>query len=584
MILDKINSPQDVKLLNYKQLTMLASEIRVALLKNMSEIGGHVGPNLGLIEATIALHYVFNSPIDKFIFDVSHQSYTHKILTGRKDAYINPEKYGTVTGFTCPEESEHDFFNIGHTSTSISLATGLAKARDLAGRQENIIAIIGDGSMTGGMAFEGLNVASEQATNLIIVVNDNDMSIAESHGGIIKHLAQLRENNGVIDNNFFKVLGFDYLFVAEGNEVEPLIKAFESVKDIDKPVVVHINTKKGKGYKIAEENKEDWHWYPPFDLETGSKRQRFSSISLDTIVADYLQKKMKADSSIVLITPAVPMTVGFTSEIRQSLGKQYVDVGIAEEQAITMAAGISKNGGKAIVATHSTFYQRTYDQISHDLCINKCPVTLLVRNGSVWGANDETHLGFFDVAMMSNIPNLVYLAPTTCEEYLAMLDWSIEQNEHPVAIRIPKNGIQHASEAVETDYGHLNTNIVTVKGELVAIFALGDFYQMGEELSRAITDNYGFIPTLINPRYMTGLDYELLKHLENNHKVVITLEDGILDGGYGQKIASYYGNTELRILNYGLAKEFVNGFKASNLLFNNGIEINSIVKEIKRYI
>lgn len=584
MILDNINSPKDVKLLNIKQLVELVSEIRNVLIKNMSEIGGHVGPNLGLVEATIALHYVFNSPEDKFIFDVSHQCYTHKILTGRKDAYINPEKYRSVTGFTCPTESEHDFFNIGHTSTSISLATGMAHARDLAGRKENIIAIIGDGSLTGGMAFEGLNVGSELSTNLIIVINDNDMSIAESHGGLIKHLAYLRENNGLVDDNYFKALGFEYFYVANGNDIIPLVDTFKKIKDAVKPIVVHINTKKGKGYKIAEYNKEDWHWFPPFQIETGKKRQKFPSVSLDTIVADYLEKKMKADPSIVLITPAVPMTVGFTPEIRKRLGKQYIDVGIAEEQAVTMAAGISRNGGKAIVATHSTFYQRTYDQISHDLCINKCPVTLLVRNGSVWGANDETHLGFFDVAMMSNIPNLVYLAPTNCEEYIAMLDWSIEQNEYPVAIRIPKNGIQHNDKPIDTDYSNLNKNLVTISGEKIAIFALGDFYQMGEELSHAIKDNFGFMPSLINPRYMTGLDYELLENLKKDHTIVITLEDGILDGGYGQKIASYYGGVNLKVINYGLAKEFVDRYNASTLLSNNGIDIHKIISKISELI
>lgn len=584
MYLESINSPTDLKELNIQELTMLSSEIREALLLNMSEIGGHFGSNFGLIELTIALHFVFNSPVDKFVFDVSHQSYIHKILTGRKEAYLNPQKYGSVTGFTNPKESVHDFFNIGHTSTSISLATGLAKARDLAGNKENVIAIIGDGSMTGGEAFEGLNVASEQATNLIVIVNDNDMAIAEPHGGLIKHFSELRASNGNLQNNYFKTLGFEYYYVSEGNEIQPLIEVLEKVKDTTKPVVVHINTQKGNGYKIAEDNKEDWHWYPPFIIETGEKRRKYTAENLDNIVADYLLDKIKKDSSVVVITPAVPMTVGFTPEKRKQAGNQYVDVGIAEEHAVTMAAGIAKNGGKPIIATHSTFYQRTYDQISHDLCINNSPVTMLVRNGSVWGANDATHLGFFDVAMMSNIPNLVYLAPTTCEEYLAMLDWSIEQDKCPVAIRIPRNGVVHTSELVEKDYSIINRNLVTQHGEKVAIFALGDFYQMGVDLADAISQDLSFKPTIINPRYMTGLDIDLLEQLKDKHSIVVTLEDGIIEGGYGQKIASYYGPTNMKVLNYGLRKEFLDGYMASAVLKECGIDVYMIIDTLKKLL
>lgn len=581
MYLENINSPKDLKALDMDQLTVLASEIRDALLHNISEIGGHFGPNFGLVEASIALHYVFNSPVDKFVFDVSHQSYIHKMLTGRKDAYTNPEKYRSVTGFTNPEESNHDFFNIGHTSTSIGLATGLAKARDLAGRNENIIAIIGDGSMTGGQAFAGLNVASEQATNLIVVVNDNDMAIAEAHGGLIKHFAELRANNGNVENNYFKALGFDYYYVAEGNSIEPLVEVFKKVKDTTKPVVVHINTQKGKGYKVAENNKEGWHWIAPFDIETGKKKLTATGEFYGNIVGDYLFEKMQKDPSVVYITPAVPMTIGFTAERRKLAGRQYVDVGISEEQAVTMAAGVAKNGGKPVVATHSTFYQRTYDQISHDLCINNVPATLLVRNGSVWGANDVTHLGFFDIAMMSNIPNLVYLAPTNCEEYLAMLDWSIEQTQYPVAIRIPCNAVTHTTEPVEKDYSNLNKNLVTIMGEKVAIFALGDFYQMGEEFVAAIKDELGFQPTLINPRYITGLDTDLLESLKKDHQLVITLEDGIIEGGYGQKIASYYGDSDMKVKNFGLKKEFVDGYDKNKYLIENHICVNSIFHNIK---
>lgn len=576
MVLDNIDSPKDLKGLSLQQLETLAAEIRNVLIHKMSISGGHFGPNLGVVEATIALHYVFNSPVDKIIFDVSHQSYVHKILTGRKEAYINDDEKWSVTGFTSPKESEHDFFSIGHTSTSISLACGLARARDLKGDNENIIAFIGDGSLSGGLAFEGLNVGGEMNTNLIVVVNDNNMAIADPHGATTLHLSKLRESKGQAKDNYFRSLGFDYLFVENGNSISPLIDAFSKVKDTPRPVVIHICTQKGKGYAVAEKNCEGWHYHAPFDIETGQKKSAGIGENYGFTVRDFLLKKMEMDPSICVITPAVPMSCGFNAEIRQKLGKQFVDVGIAEEHAVTMAAGIAKNGGKPIVVSLSTFYQRAYDQILHDLCINKCAATLLVRNGSIWGDTDETHLGFFDIAMMSNIPNLVYLAPTNCEEYLAMLDWSIEQNEHPVAIRIPCNKLVHTDKPVDKDYSTLNKSLVTQQGNKVALFALGDFYQMGEEFAQAIKDEYGFQPTLVNPRYISGVDSELLERLKDNHQLIITLEDGIVEGGYGLKIARYYATSKMKVINYGLNKEFTDGIKAPQLLQRNGITFDNI--------
>lgn len=576
MILDNINSPKDLKGLSVQQLDSLADEIRQVLIRKMSLSGGHFGPNLGVVEATIALHYVFNSPIDKIVFDVSHQSYVHKILTGRKAAYINDDVKWSVTGYTNPGESEHDYFSLGHTSSSISLACGLAKARDIKGDKENIIAFIGDGSLSGGLAFEGLNVGGEMGTNLIVVVNDNNMAIAEPHGATTLHLAKLRETKGMAEDNYFRSLGFEYVFVEDGNKVESLIEAFAKVKDSDHPVVVHICTQKGKGYHFAEENREGWHFHAPFDIETGQKKGGFVGENYGFTVRDFLLKKMEIDPTICVITPAVPMTCGFNAEIRQKLGKQFIDVGIAEEHAVTMAAGIAKNGGKPIVVSLSTFYQRTYDQIAQDLCINKCAATLLVRNGSIWGDTDETHLGFFDIAMMSNIPNLVYLAPTNCEEYLAMLDWSIGQNEHPVAIRIPCNKLVHTDKPVDKDYSNLNKSLVVQKGEKVALFALGDFFQMGEEFAKAIEEEFGFKPTLVNPRYMTGVDTELLESLKKDHQLVITMEDGIIEGGYGQKVTSYYSTSELKVVNLGLKKVFTNQVSANDLLLSNGLTVDNI--------
>ena len=579
-ILDKIESPKDLKTLSISEMKELAEEIRSALLKKLSIHGGHFGPNFGMVEAIIAMHYVFESPKDKLVFDVSHQSYPHKILTGRKDAFLYEDHYDDVTGYTNPEESEHDWFNVGHTSTSISLASGLAKARDLKGENYNVIAIIGDGSLSGGEALEGLDFAGEQKSNFIIVVNDNDMSIAENHGGLYKNLKELRASNGTCECNLFKAMGLDYVYVNDGNNLESLIDTFKKVKDIDHPIVVHINTEKGKGYKLAEDNKENWHWTMPFDIETGKPTVSFDGEDYGDLTAKFLLNKMKKDEKVVAIVAAVPTNIGFTKERRLEAGKQFVDVGIAEEHGIAMASGIAKNGGKPVFATHSSFMQRTYDQLSQDLCINNSPATILVNTASVYGMNDVTHLGLYDIPMISNIPNMVYLAPTSKEEYFAMLDWSIEQTEHPVAIRIPCNGVISDGRAPDTDYSDINKFKVEQKGEKIAILALGDFYQLGEKLAKEIKEKLNITPTLINPRYITGLDEELLNELKQNHNQVITLEDGILEGGFGEKIASFYGNTDMKVKNYGIKKAFYDKYDLKKLLKANKLTPQQILAEI----
>lgn len=579
-ILTAIEGPSDLKKLDKEQLKELSVEMREALLNRLSKHGGHFGPNLGIVEATIALHYVFNSPVDKFVFDVSHQSYCHKMLTGRRDAYIYDDHFDDVSGYTNPKESEHDFFNVGHTSTSISLASGLAKARDLLGNKENIIAIIGDGSLGGGEALEGLNFASELKSNFIIVVNDNDMSIAENHGGLYKNLKELRDSNGTCSNNLFKAMGLDYIYESDGNNIEKLIKVFSKVKDIDHPVVVHINTNKGKGYAIAEENKEDWHFHTPFDIKTG--KSKFSSNGEDyaTLTADFLLKKMKEDKSVVALVAAVPKNIGFDKNKRNIAGKQFIDVGISEEHGIAMISGIAKNGGKPVFATHSSFMQRTYDQLSQDLCVNNNPATILVNTASVYGMNDVTHLGIFDIPLISNIPNMVYLAPTSKEEYFAMLDWSIEQQEYPVAIRIPCNGVISDNREIDKDYSNINRYKIEQEGSKICIIALGDFYQLGEEIVKAITHKTKMVPTLINPRYITGLDEKLLENLKLNHELVITLEDGIVEGGFGQKIASFYGTSNMKVKNYGIKKSFPDRYIADELLEENGISVEQIVQDV----
>lgn len=579
MYIEKVNSPADIKSLSKEQLQIMASEIRAGLMNRLSKKGGHFGPNFGFVEATIALHYVFNSPVDKFVFDVSHQSYVHKMLTGRKDAYIYDEHFEDVSGYTNPEESEHDFFNVGHTSTSVSLACGLAKGRDLKGDRENIIAVIGDGSLSGGEALEGIDFASELDSNLIIVVNDNDMSIAENHGGLYKNLKELRDSDGKCECNIFKAMGLDYMYVSDGNDIETLIKAFESVKDINHPIVVHLNTKKGKGYKPAELNKENWHWCMPFDVETGESKVTFDGEEYGSMTCEYLLNKMKADKKVVAVVAAVPTCIGFTEDKRKEAGKQFVDVGIAEEHAVAMVSGIAKNGGKPVFATHSSFFQRTYDQISQDLCVNSNAATLLVNTASVYGMNDVTHLGIYDIPMMSNIPNLVYLAPTNSEEYFAMLDWSIEQNKYPVAIRIPCNGVIHTDAKVDTDYSDINKYQIMQKGENIAIIALGDFYQLGESVSSLISEKTGITPTLINPRFITGADEEMLEGLKKNHSKVITLEDGVLDGGFGEKIARYYSSSDVKVYNYGLKKEFIDRYSVDDILEQNHLTPELIVND-----
>ena len=579
MYLENINGPSDVKKLTIEEMNKLAAEMRDALLKRASIHGGHFGPNFGMVEATIALHYVFESPEDKMVYDVSHQTYPHKMLTGRKDAYLYEEHYDDVSGYSNPHESEHDFFNVGHTSTSVSLACGLAKARDLKGGKGNVIAVIGDGSLSGGEALEGLDFASELKSNLIIVVNDNDMSIAENHGGLYGNLKLLRETDGKAECNFFKAMGLDYVYVGNGNDIGALIDAFKSVKDAGKPVVVHIVTLKGKGYKPAEEDKEAWHWHMPFDIKTGKPLMDSDGEDYSSVTAEYLLDKMKKDKNVVAITSATPTVMGFTADKRHEAGSRFVDVGIAEETAVALASGIAAGGGKPVYGVYSSFIQRTYDQLSQDLCINNNPATIIVYAASVYGMNDVTHLGIYDIPMISNIPNLVYLAPTTKEEYLAMLEWSIEQNEHPVAIRVPDGEMISDGKKVSKDFSELNRYEITEKGSKIAIIGLGSFYGLACKAAKEIESRTGVKATLINPYYITGTDDELLESLKADHDVVITLEDGMLDGGFGEKIARFYGNSDVKVLNYGLKKEFLDRYDVNEVLKENHLTPAQIAED-----
>ena len=576
MFLEKIKSPADVKSLDIKSLEQLAAEMRVALLKKLSQRGGHVGPNLGFVEATIALHYVFESPKDKIVYDVSHQSYSHKMLTGRTQAFLDESHYGDVTGYSEPTESEHDFFMVGHTSTSVSLALGLATARDVLHESGNVIAVIGDGSLSGGEAFEGLDNAGEYATNFIVVVNDNEMSIAENHGGLYKSLAELRATGGKSENNYFKTLGFDYKYLEQGNDIASLIEIFKSVKDTTRPVVVHIHTQKGRGFSFAENNREGWHWAAPFDIETGEIHWG-SGENYGEILGLYLMAKIKSDPKVVVIHSAVPAGIGFYESRRKEAGKQYIDVGIAEEHAVALASGLAKGGAKPVYSTHGTFLQRTYDQLSQDLCANNNPATILVTMSGADGMNDTTHLCIFDIPMLSDIPNLVYLCPTCVEEFKTMADWAIDQTEHPVAIRVP-NAVHHRSDIFEKDYSNLNKFKVVHRGSRVALIGLGDFYQRAAAVALELS-RVGIDATLVNPRYASGVDSDLLHDLSKTHDVFVTLENGVVEGGFGQKVAAALGDTSAKVLVRGLSKEFYDKVSFADLCEKNHLNPAQIAKE-----
>ncbi len=581
MYIEKIKSPADLKQLNIEALKVVADETRQAVLNRVSKHGGHVGPNLGFVEATVALHYVFDTPKDKLVFDVSHQSYPHKVLTGRASGFLgNLDEMNAISGYSSPTECpEYDNFEVGHTSTSVSLATGLQKARDIKGTKENIIAVIGDGSLSGGEAFEGLDEASELGTGIIIVVNDNEMSIAEPHGGIYKNLRDLRESNGQCNHNWFKAWGFEYKYLEEGNDVEKLIEVFRSVKDTNKPTVVHIHTEKGHGFTPAVENKEAWHYGMPFNKEDGSRPERPTTESYEQLLSDWLLKEMKQDKTLIAVTAGTPSAAGFTPEKRKEAGAQHVDVGIAEEQAVAMISGMAKGGLRPVWTVFSTFIQRTYDQIAQDLCINANPAVINVTWGGTASMNDITHICLFDIPMLCSIPGLIYLAPTTCEEYFAMLRWAILQDKKPIAIRIPSNGVHHTTETIDREYAYEAKYKVIQKGEKVAIIAAGSFYQKGENVVRLLAEK-GIKATLVNPRYLNEVDRETLDSLKGSHELVVTLEDGSKDGGFGERIAAYYGTSEMKVLVGGIKKDLYDRFDLQQLLSDNHLLDEQIVEDV----
>ena len=589
MYIEKIKSPADLKGLDIEALNIVADETRRAVLNRVSKHGGHVGPNLGFVEATVALHYVFDAPVDKFVFDVSHQCYPHKVLTGRAAGFLGDvDDMNAISGYSSPSECpEYDNFEVGHTSTSVGLATGLQKARDVKGTHENIIAVIGDGSLSGGEAFEGLDEASELGTGIIIVVNDNEMSIAENHGGIYKNLRALRESNGACEHNWFKAWGFEYTYLEEGNDIAKLIDVFRSVKDTDRPTVVHIHTEKGHGYAPAVQNKEAWHWGLPFNLDDGSRPVRNADGSMPDVVpaedyavlfSDWMLREMKLDPTLIAVTAGTPVAGGFTAAKRKEAGSQHIDMGIAEEQAVAMISGMAKGGLHPVWTVYSTFLQRTYDQIAQDLCINANPAVINVVGGGVRSMNDITHICLFDIPMLCSIPGLVYLAPTTCEEYFAMLRWAIKQEKTPVALRVPTGEVVHTTEQVDAEYACEPQYKVMRRGSKVAVVAAGSFYQKGESVVGLLAEK-GIDATLINPRYLNDVDAATLDALKSDHQLVVTLEDGCKDGGFGERIAAYYGTSDMKVLVCGVKKGLYDRFDVEQLLSDNRLLDAQIVED-----
>lgn len=574
--LSEIKTPADIRKMSLPELKQLASELRETLITKLSAHGGHVGPNLGMVEAVIALHYVFDTPEDKIVFDVSHQTYPHKMLTGRMQAFTDPVHYDDVTGYTNPSESPYDLYSLGHTSSAVALAAGIAKARDLKGDKENVVAVIGDGSLSGGIAFEGLDYGATLGSNFIVVVNDNQMSIAENHGGIYADLRLLRNTNGEGEPNLFRSMGYAYRYVKYGNDLKSLIEMFQSVKDINYPVVVHINTLKGMGLKVAVEDKEEFHYAGPFDPKTGKPLHESEGEPEDysEIFAKKMLAKMKENEKVVTITAGTPGALGFDKARRLEAGKQFIDVGIAEQAAVDVASGLAKGGMRPVVGFVSSFLQRAYDQFSQDIALNRQPATFVVFYGSMFGMNDETHLGFFDIALLSNIPNLLYLAPTCKEEFEAMLDWSIKQNELAVVMRTP--GIMAASNKeikLLDDYSKPEYDIVR-HGEKVALIGAGAMFTY-TALAAEMLAEQDIYPTLINPRNLSTLDTETLDSLKD-YSVVVTAEDGIIDGGYGQKVASYLGEAPVKVINLGLPKKFLNRYNSSDLQKECGLTPDQI--------
>lgn len=584
MNLTDIKSPADIKGLSIEELENLAEQMRSAILFRTSRIGGHVSPDLGAVEIITAMHYVFDAPKDKLVFDVSHQAFVHKMLTGRASGYTNEADFYDVDEYTYPPESpEYDIFYAGHTSPSISLATGLAKARELTGDDYKIVTLIGDGALSGGEALEGLNVAGNIDGNFIVILNDNQMSIAPNFGAMYKGFKELRDTDGTSENNLFKAMGWDYFYLADGNDMRSCIETLQKVKDSGHPVVVHVNTQKGKGYKYAEEFREEWHSHDPYIVATGQSRSLTDEPDYEDLLHDFLLRKCDEEPRLLIVSSATPEEYGFMEAERKRAGKHFLDVDIAEQTAASVMAGASRGGAKVVWPVAATFMQRAYDQLIEDWAMDDSPALMPVLCTGIRGINDKTHLGFWDIPFITSMPDVVYLAPTNVEEYLAMLEWGLTQDKYKVAVRVPTFSLQHAEGDVETDFSDLNKFKIERKGSGVAIIGVGDFFIRAEEVSKLL-EQKGISATLINPRFISGVDEELLKSLEADHSVVVTIEDGSIEGGFGQRVASVLGPSKMKVLNFGLAKRFENRYRSAELEQKNGLLAEQITETILKNI
>ena len=581
-LINEVNEPQDIKSMNLDQLKKLAQEMRQLVLERDSAVGGHVGPNLGVMELTIAFHYVFDSPHDKVIWDVSHQSYAHKMLTGRKLGFLDPDHYEDVSGYTDPSESPHDFFKVGHTSTSIALAVGMAQARDLVNpdSHENVVAVIGDGSLSGGLAFEGLNNAAKLKSNLIILVNDNQMSIDEDQGGLYRGLKELRDTQGQSANNIFKFMGLDYRYVADGNDLKTMIDVFKEVKNIDHPIVLHVNTQKGKGYQPAIDDQKKYHWRAPFDLQTGESKQSAPKESYSAAVIDELNAQVEAGKPVVAINAAIPGMFDL-GRFKAAHADRYFDVGIAEQDSVTTAVAMAAGGARPVLFESSTFLQRAYDQLVHDVALNEYPIVMIVRGGTI-SSGSATHQGTFDISYISSLPNIEYLAPTNVEEMISMLRWALKQNDTPVVIRQPEHELLHGMPSQDS-YATIDYDIAH-HGSEVAIMAVGGFWQLGEEVCRQLKEKLNIDATLINPKSVTSIDQRDLHYLQEDHDIVVTIEDGNLSGGFGETIDRYYGPTNMKVLNFGAPREFADNVPLEVLYEWYHLTPEQIVDDIERVV
>ena len=580
MELTNIQIPSDLRDCSIAELEVIAQHIRNLIIHRTSHIGGHIGSSLGATDIIVALHHVFGTDNAQFVFDISHQSYAHKILTGRHQGFIDENQFHTVSGYSNPDESTHDPFHLGHASTSLSLTAGLMIGRDLQHKTQPIVTMIGDGALSGGEAYEALNHLATMSSQCLIIINDNEQSIAENHGGLYSHLQQLRDTHGESPNNLFKALGFSYRYVDDGNSLESLIHALKNCKDETTPTVLHIHTTKGHGYDKAIANPEGFHNPSGFDIDTGETKKRYTN-SYESIVAKQLIETLDQNKAACIVTAATPGGFCLTKDIREKLGAQYIDVGIAEEHATTLLAGIAHNGGTPILPIYSTFLQRAYDQIINDLCINNSNALILVYRASIYGNKDMTHLGFNDITMLGNMPNLMYLAPTTVEELESSIRYGLEHHNHPIAIRIPVGVPINDTAQSDTIDKPVTSYAVTQSGNTIAIIGIGNFYHKAVELSHAIRETTHISPTIIKPLCISSLDTDTLNELTKDHHIVITLEDGELEGGYGQKIASYYGKTSMKVLNYGISKQFYDRYKPEDVLQQNHLDFEHILDDIR---